>query len=117
MKTAIACLALAAAAATPPIVAHGQSAYGQPGYDQPEYRSGGYSQYVPNGSPDSHYCAALIDRYYTYVASPYEESSYRRFTARVGAAVADCQQGRFAAGIPTLERALLDAKVKLPPRG
>ncbi len=113
MKSTIACLALAAAA-TLPLAAHGQPPY------EPDsnYRGiSGYGSYVANGSPDSRYCTALIERYYNYVANPYDPTSRRRFTATVGAAVAHCQQGDFAAGIPVLERALTDAKVALPRRG
>ena len=87
-------------------------------YGDSQYRQqSGYGTHVPDGSPDARYCAALIDRYYTYVVSPYDEYAKRRFGATVGVAVAQCQQGNYAGGIPTLEKALLNAKVTLPPHG
>jgi hypothetical protein len=85
--------------------------------DQQYRQQSGYGTYVKGDSPDARYCGALIDRFYTYVVSPYDEYAKRRFTATVGVAVAQCQQGNYAGGIPTLEKALTNAKVALPPRG
>jgi hypothetical protein len=61
-------------------------------------------------SSDAAYCQALIKAYRTTVpetASP---------DAIVPTAIAKCNAGDTAAGIPVLEKALRDAKVTLPPR-
>ena len=105
-------MALAAALALP-LAAHAQSYSGESQYRQ----TSGYGTYVRGDSPDARYCGALIDRFYTYVVSPYDEYAKRRYTTTVGVAVAQCEQGNFAGGIPTLEKALTNAKVGLPPRG
>ena len=103
MKAAACLLSLAAVGAPSGASAQG---YGQ-----------GYGEYTgPANSPSTRYCAALIDRYHTYVANQIDRGSRRRYTADVGTAVAQCQQGN-PAGIPTLERALMDAGVGLPSHG
>jgi hypothetical protein len=109
MKTAVAALATMLVL---PIAAGAQSSYS----NNSPYRSG-YREYVKGDSPEARYCSALIDRFYTYVSSPYDEYFKRRYTTTVGVAVAQCEQGDFGGGIPTLEKALTDAKVALPPRG
>lgn len=107
-------LALASAILLP-VAASAQSNGGE---SQSQYRQqSGYGAYTPGDSPDARYCAALIDRFYTYVVSPYDEYAKRRYTVTVGVAVAQCEQGNYSGGIPTLEQALRNAKVALPPRG
>jgi hypothetical protein len=115
MKHTIVCLTLATSAvAALSIAAQGQS-YGP----ESRYRdqSSGYGTYVKGNSADARYCAALIDRYYTYVVSPYDENIKRRYTSTIGVAAAQCEQGNYAGGIPTLEKALTNNRVALPPRG
>jgi hypothetical protein len=62
-------------------------------------------------SDDAKYCHALSE-------------AYRHGTSRkiyppveVPVAMAKCEEGDTAAGIPILEKALRDAKINLPPRG
>jgi hypothetical protein len=112
MKMLLPGLVLAAAALLPSMAA-AQSNGGESQYRQ----QSGYGTQLHDNSPDAHYCAALIDRFYTYVVSPYDEYAKRRYVATVGVAVAQCEQGNYAGGIPTLEKALTNAKVALPPRG
>jgi hypothetical protein len=113
MKTPISALTLATVLVLP-LAASGQSYSGE----QSQYRQqSGYGTYTRGDSPEARYCSALIDRYYTYVVSPYDEYAKRRYGATVGVAVAQCEQGNYAGGIPTLEKALTNAKVALPPRG
>lgn len=112
MKTSLTGLVLAAAVLLP-LSASAQSYGGESQYR----KDSGYGTYVRGNSPDARYCAALIDRFNTYVVSPYDEYAKRRYTATVGVATAQCEQGNYAAGIPTLEQALRNAKVALPPRG
>ena len=58
---------------------------------------------------DAAYCAALSAKYREYIGSGQAD-------ATASAAMAQCSSGNTAAGIPTLEKALKDAKVTLPPR-
>jgi hypothetical protein len=112
MKTLLTGLALASAILLP--VAAWTQSYG----GESQYRANsGYGTYVRGNSPDARYCAALIDRYNTYVVSAYDEYAKRRYTVTIGAAAAQCEQGNYAGGIPTLEQALRNAKIALPPRG
>ncbi len=111
MKTSLTGFAVAAALLLP------LAASAQSGESQSQYRKNSYGTYVRGDSPDARYCAALIDRFNTYVASPYDEYFKRRYVATVGVATAQCEQGNYAAGIPTLEQALRNARVALPPRG
>jgi hypothetical protein len=112
MKTSMPGLALAIAVLLS-AAASAQSAGGESQYRQ----QSGYGTYTRGDSPDARYCAALIDRFNTYVVSPYDEYAKRRYTVTVGVATAQCEQGNYAGGIPTLEQALRNAKVALPPRG
>lgn len=67
--------------------------------------------------PDAKYCDALIARYHAY-ASNLEEwrRSGRSSAAEVSAAIANCEAGDTAAGIPTLEKALRTIGIGLPAR-
>ena len=112
MKTFLTGLALASAVLLP------AAATAQTYDNQSAYRDqSGYGTYTRGNSPEARYCAALLDRYYTYVVSPYDEYARRRFPASVRVAAGQCEQGQFASAIPTLEQALRNAKVALPPRG
>jgi hypothetical protein len=59
-------------------------------------------------SSDAQYCQALADLYRKVNKNNYE--------ANVPTAIAECNKGNTAAGIPVLEKALTDAKVTLPTR-
>ncbi len=63
---------------------------------------------------DASYCAQLSRQYETYVASNQDRQAHR-VTADIGAAESKCQSDP-ASAIPTLEKALTDQKVNLPPR-
>ena len=91
MKIQIACIALGLALALPQGAAQAQSA-------------------------DAAYCQALTDKYTTYVA---DRGARRPMTVNVGvaAAIAKCDEGNTAAGIPVLEKALTNAGVALPSHG
>jgi hypothetical protein len=67
-------------------------------------------------SPDAAYCKALTDKYTTYV---HDKDSHRPMPSNAGidTAIAKCQAGDTAAGIPVLEKALTNAQVALPSRG
>jgi hypothetical protein len=58
---------------------------------------------------DASYCAALGAKYREYVGAVQAD-------ANASAAMSQCSAGNTAAGIPTLEKFLMDAKVALPPR-
>lgn len=60
-------------------------------------------------SNDANYCAALINLYRTYVGA-------NRASGDVPMAIAACNAGDTATGIPVLEKALRDAQISLPPR-
>ena len=59
-------------------------------------------------SNDAAYCAALSSRYRDYRTSQADEEA--------AAAMAQCQAGNTAAGIPVLEAKLTSARIPLPPR-
>ncbi|MCC8431015.1 OmpA family protein [Reyranella aquatilis] len=60
-------------------------------------------------SDPASYCKALSDKYRQYRTSQVEE--------RAAAAMAKCDAGDYAAGIPPLEEALMSAKIPLPAPG
>ena len=60
-------------------------------------------------SDPASYCKALSDKYRQYRTSQVEE--------RAAAAMAKCDAGDYAAGIPPLEDALMSAKIPLPAPG
>ena len=60
------------------------------------------------GMTDAEYCAALSTTYRNYRTSQADET--------VAAAMAQCQAGNTAAGIPVLENALTTARIPLPVR-
>jgi len=66
---------------------------------------------------DAKYCDALIARYNAY-ASNLEEwrRSGQSNAGEVSAAIANCEAGDTAAGIPTLEKALRTIGIGLPAR-
>jgi hypothetical protein len=66
-------------------------------------------------SPDAAYCQALTASYTTYVR---DQNDHRPSTLNVGVteAIARCQAGD-TSGIPTIEQALTNAAITLPPRG
>jgi hypothetical protein len=66
---------------------------------------------------DAQYCQALIRLYRTYVYDPNDARPKRAADAARETAIAKCQAGNTAGGIPPLEKALRDAKVNLPQRG
>ena len=57
---------------------------------------------------DAAYCAALSSRYRDYRTSQADEEA--------AAAMAECQAGNTARGIPVLEAKLTTARIPLPPR-
>ena len=63
---------------------------------------------VARSSNDAAYCAALSSRYRDYRTSQADEEA--------AAAMAQCQAGNTAAGIPVLEAKLTSARIPLPPR-
>jgi hypothetical protein len=63
---------------------------------------------VATRSNDAAYCAALSARYRDYRTSQADEEA--------AAAMAQCQAGNTAAGIPVLEAKLTTARIPLPPR-
>lgn len=65
-------------------------------------------QMVRAGMTDAEYCAALSAMYRDYRTSQADET--------VAAAMAQCQAGNTAAGIPVIERALTAARLPLPAR-
>ncbi len=64
---------------------------------------------------DRQYCQSLADSYTTYVNDP---NSHRPAPPNAGvqSAIAQCQAGNTAAGIPVLEKALTNAGFTLPAR-
>ena len=88
MKFRTACLALGVAFALPLGSAHAQST-------------------------DAQYCQSLADRYTTYVNDPNSRNPAPA-NAAVQAAIAQCQAGNTAAGIPVLEKTLTNAGFSLP---
>jgi hypothetical protein len=73
-----------------------------------------FAQTADTKASDAKYCAALTDKYMTYVAGA---GSSKREDQNIGArlAVDKCKAGD-TSGIPVLEKALKDAKLDLPPR-
>jgi hypothetical protein len=65
---------------------------------------------------DAQYCGALINTYQKYIVGAYDPDMTTHVHANLDTAVANCQSGNTAAGIPPLEKALRDAKFSLPPR-
>ena len=65
---------------------------------------------------DAKYCASLIATYQKYIVETRDPDTKAPMRADLDAAVADCQAGNTAAGIPPLEKALRAAKFNLPPR-
>jgi hypothetical protein len=64
---------------------------------------------------DADYCRALTQKYQTYVVANMSISGDRTPNAVDGnIAIAQCEAGNTASGIPVLERKLRDAKVELP---
>jgi hypothetical protein len=63
-------------------------------------------------SNDAKYCQALIDKYRADVGTAGTSGG----GDAVPVAIAKCQAGDTAAGIPVLEKVLKDNKVTLPPR-
>jgi hypothetical protein len=68
-------------------------------------------------SSDVKYCGDLIATYQKYIVGTYDPDMSTHVRANLDTAVANCQAGNTAAGIPPLEKALRDAKFTLPPRG
>jgi hypothetical protein len=64
---------------------------------------------APAYADDASYCAALGAKYREYVGALQAD-------AAPSAAMSQCSAGNTAAGIPTLEKFLKDAKVPLPGR-
>lgn len=68
-------------------------------------------------SAERNYCAALAELYVRYVGrSESGPRTDRRPDVDSGVALAKCQAGDTATGIPMLERKLTNARVALPPR-
>jgi hypothetical protein len=67
---------------------------------------------------DAKYCTALIGRYNAYASNLAEWRRSRGWSnaGEVSAAIADCEAGDTAAGIPTLEKALRTIGIGLPAR-
>jgi len=67
---------------------------------------------------DRRYCSALIEKYVRYVGtSEYSPLAGQQFNDGDGRlAIAKCDAGDTATGIPILERRLRAAKIDLPPR-
>jgi len=66
-------------------------------------------------STDAAYCSALVQKYEQYLDKDTRQGIQPQ-SVEARAAVAKCKAGD-ASGIPTIERALKDAKIDLPPRG
>jgi hypothetical protein len=66
---------------------------------------------------DADYCKALTQQYQKYVANIATGKSPQPAPVDVQSAIAQCQAGNTAAGIPVLEQKLRDAKIDLPKRG
>jgi len=67
-------------------------------------------------SADTQYCMALSSKYDRYVNNPSMGRGSQPQNATIGEAQSQCATNP-AGAIPTLERALKDARVDLPPRG
>jgi hypothetical protein len=67
---------------------------------------------------DARYCDKLVGLYRTYVNNPQDpKPAFRSPVASHESAIANCNTGNTAAGIPVLERVLRDNKFTLPSRG
>lgn len=66
---------------------------------------------------DAAYCAAMSQKYQTYIYNMSTGRSPGAGTVDGSVAVEQCKAGNTAAGIPVLERKLRDARIDLPPRG
>lgn len=66
-------------------------------------------------SSDATYCKALADKYQKYVGDNQAMHKGQARDAKMDSAVAGCPTNA-ASSIPTLEKALTDAKVDLPAR-
>jgi hypothetical protein len=75
---------------------------------EPRNRSVDISIVRIGGMSDAEYCAALSAKYREYRPSQIDEEA--------AAAMAKCEAGNTAAGIPVLERHLTNAKIALPSR-
>lgn len=64
-------------------------------------------------SSDALYCQSLADRYTSYVNNPNSRNPAPA-NAAVQVAIAQCQSGNTAAGIPVLEKTLTNAGFTLP---
>ena len=63
---------------------------------------------------DRQYCDLLIETYNRYLGQSVARSQFPDVAA--GAAIADCEKGNTASGIPVLERKLRNAGFTLPAR-
>src|SRR5476649_2143852 len=63
---------------------------------------------------DRQYCDTLIEMYRTYINEPNQGREQRPPNVGPEVAIAKCQTGDTAAGIPILEKALRDARFTLP---
>lgn len=68
----------------------------------------------PGPMTDAEYCEALVTTYNRFLGQSSARSQFPDVTA--GNAIADCQKGNAAAGIPVLERKLRNAGFSLPVR-
>jgi len=76
------------------------------------------SRPAPAQMSDADYCRALTQKYEAYVSGATSVSSAHLLnTVDVNVAVAQCEAGNTASGIPVLERKLRDARIDLPARG
>jgi hypothetical protein len=69
---------------------------------------------VPAQGDDRAYCLELANLYLRYLAYPGLGHPYPDLSAL--AAIGDCQAGNTEAGVPVLEKRLLDARFTLPKR-
>ena len=67
-------------------------------------------------SGDATYCKALAEKYETYLNNMTSGKSPKQDSVDGRVALEQCKKGN-AAGIPTLEQKLRNAKLDLPPRG
>jgi len=81
--------------------------------------AGAASAQTARQSPaDVKYCDALIRLYRTYINDPTDSRQGQNAPSTVSEnAIASCEAGNPAAGIPALEIALKNARFTLPPRG
>ena len=72
------------------------------------------AQQNPSPMTDREYCEALITTYNRFLGQSSARSQYPDVSA--GVAIADCQKGNTAAGIPVLEQKLRNAGFSTPGR-